>query len=424
MYQKLKNEDAEMALLGALLIHEQLIHETHLSEDDFTSDKNKLVFKRMREMANDGVILDPVVLGEHFEEKRELQKIGGPSYFLELMNSTPINSISAFKHYEEIIKSKTTKRKLYRLLHEYTGYIQNDDAELLSEEIISELSKIRDESSSKKAVNISEGRDAFIKRLPSFCDASLAEDRMSTGIPDIDKAINRLSKSDFTIITAKPGAGKTTLALEMADNITCAGGAVLWLTAEMLMEEIYQKLIARNTGISISQMEQGMLRRDELEYLEKATDEIDDRNLFVLEISGCNIYNLLSETRRFKRTHDVDLVVIDYLQLLKNHLRSADRFENLRDASSTINEFCKREKVPVIGIASLNQSGNVYGVSQASYDCNNHIKIVKKFETNDDGVEKDCGKRYIAVTKARRGGGGLIKARLIGETAQLYWKGW
>jgi len=185
-----------------------------------------------------------------------------------------------------------------------------------------------------------------------------------------------------------------------------------------MRDELFQKLAARNADISINSMEHGQLTTSMAKKLKNTIENLDDRPFFMSEMSGGTIHNVKKQIRRANREHGVDLAVVDYIQLMDNHIQGEDDFANLRDASRQLNEFTNRAEIPVIGIVSLNQSGQVYGLSQVANDCNNHIAL-SEVTDQDGGVERDTNERYIAIRKARNGPKGVLKAELKGQVAKL-----
>ena len=419
--QDLGNKTAEKALLGAILVKPVNIYEVGLSPQHFQYPKNREMFKCMREASSGSdpeERLDAVAFSEWLEKQGKLGDLGGAHELAGLANSCP--SPDNIEHYEKIIRKAHSNRELYRFFEQEQQKIGEKPPEVICERMEKKANETGavDEYQNTKLIDVA---GSLLDRLKGMQEPGLSEDSLSTEQEQLDHALNGLDVNDFTIISARPGIGKTTLSMQICDDMSRVGHNVMWMSWEMTREEIFQKMVARNSNISINDMEHGRLNSAQAEKITETIERLEDRDFYISEMSGANIYNAKQQIRRADADHGVDVAVIDYLQLMENHLEDEDEFAALRDISKQLNKFSNREKIPIIGIVSLNQSGQAYGVSQVEYDCNNHISMSAVTEKNN-GVEQDTNERWIVIRKARNGPKGTLKGVLKGEISKILWE--
>lgn len=413
------NDKAERALIGSIFIKPKLVYECSLTPKHFTTEERRQLFRTLQEMMDKNIQPDGVTVAEYLEDSGDLGEIVTSSDIAEYVNSTP--STDNFPNYENMVIESYRKRNLYSIYLDGISSLNERKSYKVAEGIMDDsLDIIKSLNSSVKRIN--EETADFIEKLTEMQEYGLPEDHISTGHSGIDVAVGGISPNDFTLISGPPGSGKTSYALQIVDNIVSdlsEDNKVLWLTWEMLGQEIYKRLVARRTLVSMSDMTHGKITTEQAKLIKDAVEEIHHLPLYIGEMDGGSVLDTKAEIRRLDSKMDVDLVVLDYLRLMDNHLDDGDKFDKLEDITKQLKSFTNATEIPVIGIMSLNREGTIWGNSQAEHDCNNHIAIVPQLEEDEDGVKRDNGDRIIAVRKARDGQEGVFEGLFHGEHATL-----
>lgn len=354
-YRELYSDEAEHALLGALMLDGELFDSitTSVTTADFHDPENAALFQVMVDLHGTGEPIDPVTLHDF----RPFLPSGGSTiaYAGELAKNTP--STANWRAYARTVSERAVLRRL----------VGAADAvrELASEnrpvaEIIASaqqaMADLRDLDTGEPDYK---RMDEVVTRNIDIIDAKFngaVQSGLSTGLADLDKLIRGLRKKTVTIIAGLPGSGKTTLGLQIAQHIACSGAGVgMVFSLEMPEEELGNRALASLGSIDLQVLDNGQLQDDDWPRLTAAVAKIMDKPLYVSDKSGLTVARIRSICRQVKRKHGLDVVVIDYIGLIGSDGKAFNRTAELGKISTGVVNIAKELEVPVILLAQLNR---------------------------------------------------------------------
>ena len=354
------NLEAEQALLGCLLIDVETQTDIldKLSEDDFYQESHKLIIGAMKAVFNARKPVDLVTLADQLETDKSLDKAGGLSYITDLAQITP--SAANYKYYLEIVKRDSINRRLIRASQDIIEMAQNSsdssDSIAFAEKLVFDISKKLDTSA---LVDLRED-DSYDKVLSKFETISTDPNALrgvKTGFTKLDKITNGLQKSDFIVLAARPGVGKTTIGMNIVEHAALFDNKVCAVfSLEMPRVQLAQRLLCSAAKVSMSKAMAGELTQSDWKKLWKASAELKQAKIYIDDSSKISPAEILSKCRRLKaRKGGLDLIMIDYIQLLGSGSRRIE--ENRQQEISTITRnlkiMAKELDVPVLALSQL-----------------------------------------------------------------------
>ncbi len=351
--------EAERALLGACLLHNEAISavQEYIKAEDFYSESHRLIFRCLSDLNEQGIPSDLVTLVDVLQKAGNLDKVGGIAYVSSLTDAVP--SAGAAVHYAKIIAEKALSRALIQTasLISQEGYAgAHSSAELL-------------ELAEKSIFDISQGRrhgyfQSLHDLLPSVFEMMVqtkAADGV-TGVPtfrDLDKYLSGLQKSDLIILAARPAMGKTSMAINIAQNAAVKHGlTVAVFSLEMPKEQLAQRMLCTQAKVNQGLVRKGLASMEDLQRLSKAMTEIADAQIFIDDSMSVTVGEMRSKLRKLKTEQKrLDLVVVDYIQLMQGG--SANRLENrqleVAEISRGLKAMAKELDLPVLALSQLSR---------------------------------------------------------------------
>lgn len=354
-YRELYSDEAEHALLGALMLDSDLFDSitTSVATADFHDPENAALFQLMLELHATGSPIDPVTLHDF---KPRLPS-GDPTiaYAGELAMKTP--STANWKAYARTVRERAVLRRLVGAADAVRDLASENRpvAEIVAsaQQAMADLRDLDTGEPDYKRM------DEVIARNVDVIDAKfngVLQSGLSTGLLDLDKLIRGLRKKTVTIVAGLPGSGKTTLGLQIAQYIACSGAGVgMVFSLEMPEEELGNRALASIGGIDLRVLDDGQLQDDDWPRLTAAVQKIMDKPLYVSDKSGVTVPRIRSICRQVKRKHGLDVVVIDYIGLIGSDGKAFNRTSELGKISTGIVNIAKELDVPVILLAQLNR---------------------------------------------------------------------
>lgn len=354
-YRELYSDEAEHALLGALMLDGDLFDSitTSVATADFHDPENAALFQVMLELHATGSPIDPVTLHDF---KPRLPS-GEPTiaYAGELAMNTP--SSANWKAYAKTVRERAVLRRLVVAADAVRDLASENRpvAEIIAnaQQAMADLRDLDTGEPDYKRM------DEVIARNVDVIDAKfngVLQSGLSTGLLDLDKIIRGLRKKTVTIVAGLPGSGKTTLGLQIAQHIACSGAGVgMVFSLEMPEEELGNRALASIGGIDLRVLDDGQLQDDDWPRLTAAVQKIMDKPLYVSDKSGLTVPRIRSICRQIKRKHGLDVVVIDYIGLIGSDGKAFNRTSELGKISTGIVNIAKELDVPVILLAQLNR---------------------------------------------------------------------
>ena len=358
--------EAERAVLGGLML------ETHrfdtviqvIKENDFDGKDHQIIFQSMSELVEENKPLDPLTVSEKLDNKNSLTKVGGKEYLIELATSTP--SAANLEAYAEIIRQRSITRKLMKANSEISELITNpqgQDGASLLDKAESMIFALNDETNQndQNLQSMREWVPSTMDRLHELSNKSGGLIGSSTGFKDLDNKLQGLQKGDLVIVAGRPSMGKTSFAMNIAENVLLddeSDGAVLIFSLEMPGESLTTRLLSGMTKLNQQNVRSGMLKDDELRVLFKQSEKLKNMPLWIDDSSLLSPMELRAKARRLARTEKagLSLIVVDYLQLMQLPLSTENRVNQISEISRSLKSLAKELNVPVIALSQLNRA--------------------------------------------------------------------
>ena len=359
------NLEAEQALLGCLMLDNEIqtdILDT-LSEDDFYQESHRLILGAMKVVFNDRKPVDLVTLADELENENSLEKAGGLKYITELAQAMP--SAANYRSYLEIVRRDSINRRLIRasqsiIENSLTG-ADAEDSVAYAEKLVFDISKKSDTSA---LVDMRED-GAYDSVLHKFEVISRDKDALrgvNTGFTKLDRITNGLQKSDFIVLAARPGVGKTTIGMNIIEHAALADDRVCAVfSLEMPRIQLAQRLLCSHARVSMSQAMAGKLSHSEWKKLWAASSALKKARIYIDDSSQITPAEILSKCRRLKaRKEGLDLVMIDYIQLMRSgeKRREENRQQEISSITRSLKIMAKELDVPVLALSQLRRIAN------------------------------------------------------------------
>lgn len=431
------NLDAEQALLGCMLIDNEMLPELldMLSENDFYQDSHKYIFNAVKLTFADRKPVDIVTLSDKLESEGNLQKAGGISYLTELVQVTP--SAANYKHYLDIVKRDSVNRNLIRAARDIAEFSKSSDDSVKSiqfaEEKIYSVSQVND-TSTIKDIRESEGLDLVFEKFQKLSEDRDAFRGVATGFHRLDRLTNGLQKSDLIVLAARPGMGKTSLAMNIVEHAAVEDGKVCAVfSLEMPEVQIIQRLLCSNAEVSMSNALSGKLNENDWKKLAKASERLRKSRISIDDSSRVTPAEILSKCRRIKaKNNGLDLVMIDYIQLMSSGKKTSEenRVQEVASITRDLKIMAKELDVPVIALSQLRriQSGepqltDLRESGAIEQDADMVMFISRPDVTASDEDIKNGkvvkGEAFLNIAKNRNGSLDRIRLRFKGELTKF-----
>ena len=353
--------EAEQAVLGSMLIDPRCVSEVidKLRPDDFYLRQNKEIYETIYSMFNYSLTIDPVTVLENMKQNGYYDENQSRGYMLQLMDTTP--TAANVGEYIEIIKDKTLLRRVAEAAGDLTAMIQEGTAtgQDILEAAEQRIYAIRQGRAARGLIPISEVIIDVYDRLEELAASDSAIPGLSTGLRDLDRAISGLNNSDLILLAARPGMGKTSMALNiLLDAGKKSGKKVAFFSLEMSREQLALRLISSECFVDNKKLVTGKLSDEDWESVAAAADSLNRSTILIDDDSNITVADILAKCRRVE---DLGLIVIDYLQLMqsaggKSNTRGENRQQIVSDISRSLKIMAKDLNVPVLCLSQLSRA--------------------------------------------------------------------
>jgi replicative DNA helicase len=355
--------EAERSILGAILLDNSLYDQAaeNLTPDDFSLDAHRRVYSRMRDLQETGRPVDMITLVEELDRRKEVEAIGGVAYLSSLIDGVPDRP--SIEHYVRIVRNKALLRGLINLAQNAIAEAieHSDEAEEVlgrAEQAIFQLSENRIGQGFMNIPSIIKGSFGSLEELYARGQEITG---LATHYTQLDKLTSGLQPSDLIIIAARPSMGKTALAMNIAENAAVLDGKVVGVfSLEMSREALLMRMLASHAQVDSKDLRQGFLTKDDMRKLTRATEQLSHSKLFIDDSPGISVSEMRAKARRLRQTEGLDLLIVDYLQLMSAVPIGGKRFENRTQEVSAISRglkaLAKELKVPVVALSQLSRA--------------------------------------------------------------------
>lgn len=432
-YKILPNSlEAEQALLGCILLDAEAQNDIlrKVEPEDFYSESHKNIYESMFKIFEKSIPVDFVTLTNQLEIDKKLDAVGGIDYITYLTNVVP--SAANFEHYLDIVKNCAVRR---HLIGESQDIIKNSfDAESgqqalqFAEKKIFDLSQ-KDMSSELELVGKPGGTlTNVLKQLSELAENKGKMRGIPTGYKDFDDITNGLQKSDLILLAARPGVGKTSLAMNIAEHAAIAEGKkVAVFSLEMSREQLMQRALSSVGKVNLGKVLKGAMDSDEWKRIWTAEKKLAQSSIFVDDSSLVTPFDIISKCRKLKMTDGLDLVVIDYLQLMTmGKANRESRTQEVSDLTRTLKIAARELNVPIILLSQLSRAvelredhrpvlSDLRESGSIEQDADIVLFLYNPDKYNDTTSEDEPGTVYLLIAKHRNGNTGEVKLRWVGE---------
>ena len=415
-----QNNEAEMSVLGSLMLDRDAIYGVvdAFGARDFYKPLHKEIYDAMLDLYKNNQPIDVLSVTNRLRERGKLEAVGGSSYITSLVNTVPTASNVA--HYATIVRKKRLLRDLIEASHHIgqLGYREAEDVEMLIDEAEQRIFSIAKDSLKQDFFAVKDALEAAWERIEKLHKGDGALRGVRTGFKDIDDILSGLQQSDLVILAARPSLGKTSLALNIARNVAVdEKKAVGVFSLEMSRGQLIDRLISSEAGIDSWKLRTGRLRAEgpdnDFARVRDAMGVLSGAPLFIDDTSSPTTMELRAKARRLQAEHDVGLVIIDYLQLIRGHGNSDNRVQEVSEISRNLKAMAKELDVPVLALSQLSRGVEMRGPTarpklsdlRESGSIEQDADVVM-FIYREDKVKENSDKKNIAsilIEKHRNG---------------------
>ena len=355
-----QNLEAEQSVLGAILMDKEGITKIAdiITADDFYKEAHRLIFLSVLDLYERREPIDALSLTNRLEEKGQIAAVGGRSYLIGLANSVP--TASNIAHYANIIQKKATLRRLQGAATEISELVQQteDDVQLILDKAEQKVFAVSQKLLRRSFFALKDVLQEAFERIDD-----LHKDRgkirgIPTGYTELDSLLAGFQQSDLIILAARPSVGKTSLALDIARQMAIKEKAKLAIfSLEMSKEQLVDRLICAEAGVDLWKMRTGKLsdrpEQDDFVRIGHALDTLSEAKIFIDDSPSANVMEIRTKARRLKSEHGLDVIIVDYLQLMEGLSKQDGRVQEIAEITRGLKAIARELSVPVLALSQL-----------------------------------------------------------------------
>jgi len=421
------NLEAERAVLGAILLNAESIHNAveFIKDTDFFRDAHRRIFEKMLGLMERGQAIDFITIKDELTRSGELDQVGGPAYVASLVDGLP-HGVNV-GDYARIVKQKSTLRSLIQSANRVlsSAYHAEEDAEVIIDEAEREIFAIAEGSIHGGFVSMRDLASASF----AMVEQAHARKQLITGVPtgfiELDEMMAGLQPSDLIIVAARPSMGKTSLVLNMAQHVgTKTDMTVGFFSLEMSKEQLFLRMLTSEAGIDSHRLRTGFLGERDFPKLTTALETLGRARIFIDDTASIGVLEMRAKARRLKAEHALDLIIIDYIQLMQGRGRFENRVTELASISRGLKGLAKELQVPVVVLSQLSrapeqrpskrpQLSDLRESGALEQDADVVIMIYR--EDMYEATEENQGIAELIMAKQRNGPTGSVRLAFIRE---------
>ncbi|WP_017415134.1 replicative DNA helicase [Clostridium tunisiense] len=425
-----QNLDAEQSVLGSMLIDKTAIAQAVevLNAEDFYRDTHKVIFSAIRDLYQKDTPVDMITLLDYLRSTEKLEEAGGITYITEISNSVP--TTANISSYIQIVEDKSTLRKLIRTSTEIIeqSYNKQDNVEAvmdLAEKRIFGLSQTKNSSDFEPMNVVLERGFLEIERMFNNKGDTTG---VPSGFKDLDDKTSGFQSGDMVLIAARPSMGKTTFVLNLAQHAALrAGKKIAIFSLEMSKEQLAYKLLCAEANVDMLRLRTGNLEDKDWENIARASGPLAAAKIFIDDTAGISVMEMRSKCRRLKLEHGIDMIIIDYLQLMSGS-NPDNRQQEVSEISRSIKAIAKEMKCPVIALSQLSRAPEqradhrpMLSDLRESGSIEQDADLVM-FLYRDEYYNKETEEKNVAeciIAKQRNGPVGTVRLAWLGQFSKF-----
>ncbi|MBX4205845.1 replicative DNA helicase [Candidatus Microgenomates bacterium] len=420
------SDEAEASVLGALLLDKDAIVSVaeSLNSSHFYDDKHGEIYEALIELYEDRIPIDVLTVSDKLTKRKTLKKIGGTTYLAELANKVP--TAAHVEHYAKIVKDASTKRSLMQAAAKLVDLSMDDalSAEDLLDKAESHVFSLTQKHMTQGFMQVKTALADSFDRLDELHKLGTGLRGLPTGFKSLDDMLAGMQKSNLLILAARPGGGKTSLALNIAQNLAVNHKrAVALFSLEMSKEELVDKLLVAQADIDSWKLKTGKLNDDDFTKLSNAMGELAEAPIFIDDMPAQTILEMRTKARRLQVEHGIDLLVVDYLQLAQGKNKE-NRVQEVAEISQGLKNLARELKIPVLALSQLSRAVESRDTKRPQLA---DLRESGSIEQDADVVmflwredEEDPSQVVLDIAKHRNGPVGNIKLYFRGDRTRFY----
>lgn len=352
------NIEAEQSILGALLIDQEAMTKIAdiLIAEDFYKETHGQIFQAMLDIYDKREPLDILSAAGRLNDKGILETIGGRTYLAELSNLMP--TASNIVYYAKIVQNKATLRRLLKTSSDISelGFTESEDVDKILDEAEQRLFSVSQKFLKKNFISISSVLQDAFERIDELHKAGGKMRGLPTGFIDLDNLLAGLQKSNLIILAARPSVGKTSLALDIARYAAVEQKAKVGIfSLEMSKEELTDRLLCAEANVGLWKMRTGKLSQEDFPAIGEAMGALSESPIFIDDSATLNIMEIRTKARRLKAEHNLDLIVLDYLQLMEGRNKES-RVQEVAEITRALKSIARELEIPVLALSQLSRA--------------------------------------------------------------------
>ncbi len=355
-----QNVDAEMAVLGSMLLDEEAVSIAVelLDTNSFYKDSHRRIFEAIRGLYNNNKAVDLITLTDELKKDELLEEVGGVSFLTNLVNSVPTSA--NISYYVGIVKEKSILRTLISNATKIVSFCYESEGNNI-DEVIDNAQRLMFEVSDKKSQGAYSHLKEVIKDSIETIDKLYQNKAHVTGIPsgyiDFDMKTAGLQPSDLIIVAGRPSMGKSAFAIGIAEYAGVVEKLpVAFFSLEMSKEQLAQRLLCSHAKVDAHKVRTGYLSHSDWPRLTAAAGKLSEAPIFIDDTAGISVMELRAKARRLKAQHDIQLIVLDYLQLMRGSANIENRQQEISDISRSLKALARELDIPIIAISQLSRA--------------------------------------------------------------------
>src|SRR5213595_2708897 len=353
------NLEAERSVLGAILLHNDAFNLAAevIDAQDFFRDAHRRIFDKMVKLVERGDAIDLVTLKEELGRSGQLEEVGGPAYITALVDGVP-RSMNV-EHYARIIKEKATLRNLIFASNKIlaTAYDAEDDANVILDRAEHAIFAIADDKVRDGFVSLRDLAETSLDTIEKLHSRKELITGVPTGFTDLDEMTSGLQPSDLIIVAARPSMGKTSLVLNIAQHVgTRTDMTVGLFSLEMSKEQLFLRMLTAEARINAHRLRGGFLGERDWGRLSQAIGALSEAHIFIDDTPSIGVLEMRAKCRRLAAEHGLNLVIVDYIQLMQGRGLFENRTLELGSISRSLKGLAKELSVPIIVLSQLSRA--------------------------------------------------------------------
>ena len=430
---------SERALLGILLMGEEGDWDevaTYLKQEDFFQPAHKTIFSHVQELYQKGQSADPVTVANALKKNNQLDQVGGASYLSDLIHQ--LSSKENIKAYSNIVTEKSLLRKVIHKSEEFIQKAYKEDyskIEHFMDFLEAEVFKLSNNQEKTELVPLNALVEGGMKKLEDLYRKKISLTGLPSSFAELDKMTSGFQPSELIVLAARPSMGKTALSLNIALHNALQNKHVAFFSLEMSKEAVLMRLLSSLSKINLSQIMSGQVEDGRWSDLINAAGQLSGANFYIDDSSPLSPYEIRAKSRRLKAQiiakaqrentkEDLDLIVVDYLQLMQLPEKSENREREVSEMSRLLKSFAKELQIPILTLSQLNRGVEaranrrpILSDLRESGAIEQDADLIMMLYRGDyyDEEDSEKGLAELIINKQRNGPTGEVKLKWIPE---------